>query len=96
MGALVFYTFVFFIGYFGVHGFNLLMGRSLLNRRIAALGIVCLVALMHGYKIMTSPLPSQQDIDAFQALGYYVMFPILVIATVCAFFGLQDKDKADE
>lgn len=92
MGALAFYTFVFFIGYFVVHGFNLLIGRALLNRRITALVIVCFVALMHGYKIMTSPLPSQQDIDAFQALGYYVMFPILVIAIACVFFGLKDKE----
>ena len=91
MGALVFYTFIFF-GYLVVHGFNLLAGRRLLNRRIAALVIVCLVALMHGYKIMTSPVPSQQDIDASQALGYYVMFPILIIVTACVFFGLQDKE----
>lgn len=47
---------------------------------------------MHGYKIMTSPVPSQQDIDASQALGYYVMFPILIIVTACVFFGLQDKE----
>ncbi|HNO20107.1 MAG TPA: hypothetical protein PKK02_05245 [Nitrosomonas sp.] len=92
MGALVFYTFVFFIGYFVVHGFNLLIGRKLLNRKITALVIVCLIALMHGYKILTSPLPAQQDADAFQALGYYVMFPILVIVTACVFFGLQDKE----
>lgn len=96
MGALVFYAAVFFIGYFAVHGFNLLMGRSIVNRRIAALAMVCFVALIHGYKIMTSPIPSHHDTDAFQAIGYYVMFPVLVIATACIFFGLQDKDREDE
>ena len=57
MGALIFYSAIYFLGYYAAHLLNLISGRVLIrNRRIAGLAAVFLVSMLHGYKIInTSP-----------------------------------------
>ena len=95
MGALLFYTAIYFLGYFAVHGLNLIAGRILINRRIAGLVGVFFVAVFHGYKIITSPLPAGQDTDATHALGYYVILPVAVIVGVFLYIAWQEKKDHD-
>ncbi|SDY35462.1 hypothetical protein [Nitrosomonas sp. Nm58] len=95
MGALIFYTAIYFLGYFAIHGLNLIAGRILINRRIAGLVGVFFVAVFHGYKIMSSPLPARQDTDATYALGYYVIFPVVIIVGVFLYITWQEKKDND-
>lgn len=91
MGALIFYTVIYFLGYFATHGLNLILGKILFNRKIAGLAGVFLVAVFHGYKIITSPLPAGQDTDVVYALGYYVIFPVAVIVGIFLYFTWQER-----
>lgn len=92
MGALIFYTVIYFLGYFATHGLNLIAGRLLFNRRIAGLVGVFFVAIFHGYKIISSPLPAGEEIDAATyALGYYIIFPVAVIVGVFLYITWQEK-----
>ncbi|HET7062025.1 MAG TPA: hypothetical protein VFI43_07590 [Nitrosospira sp.] len=80
MGALIFYTAIFFIGYFAAHFLNQITGRVLFqNRRIAGLALTLLVGTLHGYKIITSSLPHDHENKAVYALGLYVILPIVII-----------------
>ena len=55
MGALIFYTGIYFLGYYTAHLLNQAVGRALIaNRRIAGLVLVLTVSMAHAYKIMTS------------------------------------------
>ncbi|CAE6486484.1 conserved membrane hypothetical protein [Nitrosomonas nitrosa] len=95
VGALLFYTVVFFLGYFAIHGLNVFARRILINRRIAGLGGVLVMAVFHGYKIINSPPPTGQAIDAIYALAYYVVFPVSVIVGVCIYMTWQEKRDCD-
>lgn len=95
MGALLFYTAVFFLVYFAIHGLNLIAGRILINRRIAGLVGVIFMAVLHGYKIISSPPPAGQDGDAVYALTYYVIFPVSVIVGVFLYLAWQEKKDHD-
>lgn len=94
MGALVFYTFIYFIGHFFAHGLNLLTNREILNRRWIGLTGVLLMAAFHGYRILNSVPPFGHDESAIEALGYYVIFPVGVI--VIALLYLSWKSKVDD
>ena len=65
------------------------------NRRIAGLGGVLVMAVFHGYKIINSPPPTGQAIDAIYALAYYVVFPVSVIVGVCIYMTWQEKRDCD-
>ena len=54
MGALIFYTGIYFLGYYTAHLLNHAVGRALIaNRRIAGLVLVLPVSTAHAYKIFT-------------------------------------------
>ena len=92
VGALIFYTVIYFLGYFATHGLNLIAGRRLFNRRIAGLVGVFFVAVFHSYKIISSPLPAGEETEvAIYALGYYVIFPVAVITGVFLYLMWQEK-----
>lgn len=91
VGALLFYTTIYFLGYFAIHGLNLIAGRILINRRIAGLIGVFFMAALHGYKIINSLPPAGQDIDATYALAYYIIFPVSVIVGVFLYLMWQEK-----
>lgn len=95
MGALFFYTAIYFLGYFAIHGLNLIAGRILIDRRMGGLVGVFFVAAFHGYKIISSPPPAGQDIDATYALAYYVIFPVSVIVGVFLYITWQEKKDHD-
>jgi hypothetical protein len=95
VGALIFYTFIYFIGYFSAHGFNTLMNRRLFNRRWAGLTGVCMVAILHAYRILNSTPPSGHDGNImYDALGYYVVFPVGVITAVLLYLNWKDKNDS--
>lgn len=96
MGALVFYTFIFFIGYYFAHGFNWLTKREVLNRRWIGLTGVFLMAVLHGYKILSSPLPPDHDESAIGVLGYYVIFPVGAIVIVLLYLNWKDKEDQNK
>lgn len=91
MGALVFYTAIYFLGYYAAHMLNELSGRKLIaNRRMAGLVLALLVGTAHGYKIISSPPPHHGDGAGF-ALGLYVLLPLAIIAIVVLYLDWQDR-----
>ncbi len=94
MGALIFYTFIYFFGHFSAYGLNTLTNRKLLNHRWTGLTGVFLVATLHGYRIISSTPPSGHDDGTMYALGYYVIFPVGVISAI--FFYLNGKNNSDD
>lgn len=95
MGALIFYTFIFFIGFFFAHGFTLLTKRNFLNRRWTGLACVLIMATMHTYKILTSMPPAGHEDGLMLALGYYVIFPVSVIIAVLLYLRWRDQNDGD-
>lgn len=96
MGALVFYTIIYFVGYYAAHVLNLLTGRALIrNRRIAGLVTVCLVSILHAYKILGSTPPQGHDEEIGYALGFYVILPVAIIALAVIFLTWQEKNDKD-
>ncbi|MCC6916046.1 hypothetical protein [Nitrosomonas sp.] len=93
MGALLFYTFIYFVGHFAALGLNEVTKKKLLKHRRAGLGGVVAVAILHGYKIISSIPPSGHEDDTLYALSYFVIFPVAVISA--AVFYLSSKDKND-
>ncbi len=92
MGALIFYTAIFFIGYFTAHFLNQITGRILFhNRRIAGLALTLLVGTFHGYKIITSNPPHDHGNEALYALGLYVILPIVIIGVAVLYLMWQEK-----
>ncbi|MDN5881961.1 MAG: hypothetical protein L0H37_06285 [Nitrosospira sp.] len=80
MGALIFYTAVYFIGYYAAHLLNQLIGQALIrNRRAAGLVFVLTVSMGHGYKIISTPPPHDHGDGAGYALGLYVIMPVTII-----------------
>lgn len=92
VGALIFYTVIYFIGHYSAHGFNLLAKHELLNRRWTGLTGVVLVAAFHGYKIINSTPPSGHDESAMDALGFYVILPVGIITAALLYLNWRDKE----
>jgi hypothetical protein len=96
MGALIFYTGIYFIGFFAAYLLNQLTGRLLIrNRRLAGLVLVLLVAVVHASKIISTPPPHHSDIGAGSALGWYVILPVAIIVIVVAFLTWQEGQDDD-
>ncbi len=96
MGALIFYTAIYFLGYYAAHLLNLLSGRTLIrNRRIAGLGAVFLVSMLHGYKIISSSPPDGHDEGMAYALGLYVILPVAIIVIAVMFLTWQERGDHD-
>src|SRR5690349_2773220 len=97
MGALIFYTAIFFIGYYATHMLNQIAGRALIqNRRLAALVLVLAVSLLHGYKIITTSPPHDHSDGTGYALGLYVILPVTIITTAVLYFVWQDRREREE
>ncbi len=97
MGAIFFYIFVYFIGYYGSNILNMLTVRPLVtNRYMAALLPVYGVAFMHAYMIVSRPLPSGSDITIEYALLVFVTLPVVIVTLGAAYFMWSSKDKHDE
>ena len=91
MGALVFYTVIYFLGYYAAHMLNELSGRKLIaNRRMGGLVLALLVGTAHGYKIISSPPPHHGDGAGF-ALGLYVLLPLAIITIAVLYLNWQDR-----
>ena len=97
MGALIFYTAIYLIGCYVAHLINEAAGRMLIgNRRMAGLVLALMVGVIHGYKIISSAPPHDQDSGSGYALGLYVILPLAIIATAVSYFTWLDRqDKQD-
>ena len=96
MGAIFFYIFIYFVGYYGSNILNLLTVRPLVtNRYMAALVPVYGIAFMHAYMIVSRPLPSGSDITVEYALLVFVTLPVVVVTLGAAYFMWSSKDKHD-
>jgi hypothetical protein len=96
MGALIFYTVIYFLGFFAAYLLNQMAGRSVIrNRRLAGLVLVLMVAVVHASKIITTPPPHHSDIGAGSALGWYVILPVAIIVIVVAFLTWQEGQEED-
>jgi hypothetical protein len=97
MGALIFYTGIYFLGYYAAHLLNQAAGRALIaNRRVAGLVLVLTVSTAHAYKIVTSPPPHDHGDGAGSALGLYVILPVTIIAIAVFFFSRMSNQDDDE
>jgi hypothetical protein len=96
MGALIFYTVIYFLGFFAAYLLNQMAGRSLIrNRRLAGLVLVLMVAVVHASKIISTPPPHHSDIGAGSALGWYVILPVAIIVMVVWFLTWQEGQDDD-
>jgi hypothetical protein len=97
VGALIFYTGIYFLGYYAAHLLNQAAGRALVsNRRIAGLVLVLTVSVAHAYKIISTPPPHDHGDGANYALGLYVILPVTIIAIAVFFFNRQEEqDRQD-
>ncbi len=97
MGAIFFYIFIYFIGYYGSNIFNMFTVRPLVsNRFMAALVPVGIVAIMHGYMIVTKPPPASQDITVESALFTYVLMPVVIVTLGAIYFMWNSRRAAEE
>ncbi|WP_240143556.1 hypothetical protein [Nitrosomonas sp. JL21] len=97
MGAIFFYIFVYFVGYYGSNILNMLTVRPLVNNRyMAALMPVYGIAAMHAYMIVTRPLPAGADITVEYALLVFVTLPVVVVTLGATYFMWNNKPKQDE
>ena len=97
MGALIFYTAIYFIGYYGAHVLNQMTGRVLIrNRRLAGLILVLTVSLFHGYKIITTPPPHDHGDGTGYALGLYIILPVTIIIIAVLYLTWQDRQEREE
>ena len=96
MGAIFFYIFVYFLGYYGSNILNMLTVRPLVtNRYMAALVPVYGVAFGHAYMVVTRPLPAGADITVEYALLVFITLPVVVVTMGAAYFMWNSKDKDD-
>ena len=97
MGAIFFYIFIYFIGYYGSNVLNMLTVRPIVaNRFIAALVPVYGVALMHAYMIVTKPLPPGKDVTVEYALFEFVALPVVLITVGAIYFMWNNKGNQDD
>ncbi len=96
MGAIFFYVFIYFLGYYGSNILNMFTVRPLVtNRFTAALIPVFCVAMLHGYMIVTKPPPASQDITVESALFTYVAMPVIIV-TLGAFYFMWNSRRSEE
>ena len=94
MGALIFYTGIYFLGYYAAHllepgGWPCFDSQSPYCRSCSVLT----VSTAHAYKIFTSPPPHDHGDGAGSALGLYVILPVTIIAIAVFFFSrMSDQD----
>lgn len=96
MGAIFFYIFVYFIGYYASNVLNMLTVRPLItNRHMAALVPVYGIAFGHAYMVVTRPLPAGADITVEYALLVFITLPVVVVTMGAAYFMWNSKGKDD-
>lgn len=96
MGALIFYTAIYFIGFFAAYLLNQVTGRILIrNRRLAGLVLVLMVAVVHASKIISTPPPHHSEIGAGSALGWYVILPVMIIVIAVTYLTWQEERDDD-
>ncbi len=97
MGAIFFYIFIYFIGYYGSNVLNMFTVRPLItNRFLAALLPVYGVALTHAYVLVSSPPPHGTDITVEYALLVYIVLPAVVVTLGAIYFMWNSKGKQEE
>lgn len=97
MGAIFFYIFIYFVGYYGSNLFNMFTVRPLVtNRFLAALVPVVGVAILHGYMIVTKPPPATQDITVESALFSYVVMPVIIVTLGAVYFMWNSRKEQEE
>lgn len=97
MGAIFFYIFVFFAGYYGLNVLNMLTVRPIItNRYIAALFPVYGIAMAHAYMIATKPLPAGKGVTVESALIEFVVLPVIVVTMGAVYFMWNSKGSQDE
>ena len=96
MGAIFFYIFIYFIGYYASNVLNMLTVRPLVtNRYMAALVPVYGIAFVHAYMVVTRPLPAGADITVEYALLVFITLPVVVVTMGAAYFMWNSKGKED-
>ncbi|OQW39882.1 MAG: hypothetical protein A4S08_06635 [Proteobacteria bacterium SG_bin4] len=96
MGAIFFYVFIYFLGYYGSNVLNMLTVRPIVtNRFIAALIPVYGVAFMHAYMIVTKPLPPGKDVTVEFALFEFVALPVVLVTMGAIYFMWNSKANPD-
>jgi hypothetical protein len=96
MGAIFFYIFVYFLGYYASNVLNMLTVRPLVtNRYMAALVPVYGIAFAHAYMVVTRPLPAGADITVEYALLVFITLPVVVVTMGAAYFMWNSKGKDD-
>ena len=96
MGAIFFYIFIYFIGYYASNVLNMLTVRPLVtNRYMAALVPVYGFALGHAYMVVTKPLPAGADISMEYALLVFITLPVVVVTMGAAYFMWNSKGKEE-
>jgi len=97
MGAIFFYIFIYFIGYYASNVLNMLTVRPFItNRYIAALLPVYGVALTHAYVIVSSPPPQSADMTVEYALLMFITLPVVVVTLGAVYFMWNSKGKQDD
>ncbi len=97
MGAIFFYIFIYFIGYYGSNVLNMLTVRPLVtNRYIAALLPVYGVALTHAYVMVNSPPPQGAGITVEYALLVYITLPVVVVTLGAIYFMWNSKAHQED
>jgi hypothetical protein len=97
MGAIFFYIFVYFIGYYGSNILNMLTVRPFItNRYMAALLPVYGVALTHAYVLVNSPPPQGSDVTVEYALLVFITMPVVVVTLGAAYFMWNSKGKDND
>ncbi len=97
MGAIFFYIFIYFIGYYASNILNMLTVRPFItNRYIAALLPVYGVALTHAYVIVSSPPPQGADMTIEYALLVFITLPVVIVTLGAVYFMWNSKGKQDD
>ncbi|ALQ51630.1 hypothetical protein [Nitrosomonas ureae] len=97
MGAIFFYIFIYFVGYYASNVLNMLTVRPFItNRYIAALLPVYGVALTHAYVIVSSPPPQSADMTVEYALLVFITLPVVIVTLGAVYFMWNSKGKQDD
>jgi hypothetical protein len=97
MGAIFFYIFIFFVGYYGSNVLNMLTVRPIVtNRFIAALFPVYGIAIAHAYMIVSRPLPQGKDVSVEFALLEFVALPLVVVTMLAVYMMWNSKGSQEE